>query len=369
MTTKLQPTDIHAYLSQKVLGQEEVLKQVSVSVYKHVTGVKWGNILLIGNSGTGKTTIMNAVFEFYLEHQELADYQTMLVINANSLTDESGEVHIHRIFKNLEADVRNRLGSDVSPQELKTHIENATVCLDEIDKISAKISDRVNVPGILIQQALLTILEGETFYLETTISRKEKKLPIRIPINTARMLFICGGAFEGLYDQVNSLVLSGNEERVLRVTYIWDEATKDLEIKKVFNLKDYMRIDDLFDYGMVPQFISRFGTIAILKNLGKDSLKKILLNAVDSPFVNAKIYFKTFGIDLQISEEALELIASQAEKNNRIGARSLRESLNRVLSDFQFDPLGSGRVRQKGEKQVLVLEKDMLESYTKTSGK
>ena len=369
MTTKLQPTDIHAYLSQKVLGQEEVLKQVSVSVYKHVTGVKWGNILLIGNSGTGKTTIMNAVFEFYLEHQELADYQTMLVINANSLTDESGEVYIHRIFKNLEADVRNRLGSDVSPQELKTHIENATVCLDEIDKISAKISDRVNVPGILIQQALLTILEGETFYLETTISRKEKKLPIRIPINTARMLFICGGAFEGLYDQVNSLVLSGNEERVLRVTYIWDEATKDLEIKKVFNLKDYMRIDDLFDYGMVPQFISRFGTIAILKNLGKDSLKKILLNAVDSPFVNAKIYFKTFGIDLQISEEALELIASQAEKNNRIGARSLRESLNRVLSDFQFDPLGSGRVRQKGEKQVLVLEKDMLESYTKTSGK
>jgi ATP-dependent Clp protease ATP-binding subunit ClpX len=369
MITKLKPTDIYAYLSQKVLGQEEVLKQVSVSVYKHIKGVKWGNILLIGNSGTGKTTIMKAVFEFYLEHQELADYQTMLVMNANSLTDESGEVHIHRIFKNLETDVRNRLGSDVSPQELKTHIEKATVCLDEIDKISAKISDRINVSGILIQQALLTILEGETLYLETTISRKEKKLPIRIPIDTSRMLFICGGAFELLYDQVNSLVLSGNDERVLRVTYAWDEATKDLESNRIFNLKDYMRIDDLFDYGMVPQFISRFGAIAILENLRKDSLKKILLNAVDSPFVNAKIYFKTFGIDLQISEEALELIASQAEKNNRIGARSLRESLNRVLSDFQFDPLGSGRVRQKGEKQVLVLEKDIIEPYIKTSGK
>ena len=315
MTNKLQPTDIHAYLSQKVLGQEEILKQVSVSVYKHVKGVKWGNILLIGNSGTGKTTIMNAVFEFYLEHQELADYQTMLVMNASSLTDESGEVHIHRIFKDLEADVRNRIGRDVSPQELKTYIENATVCLDEIDKISAKISDRVNVAGILIQQALLTILEGETFYLETTISRKEKKLPIRIPINTARMLFICGGAFEGLYDQVNSLVLSGNDERVIGVSYIWDEATKELESKRVFNLKDYMRIDDLFNYGMVPQFISRFGAIAIMENLGKNSLKEILLNAVDSPFVNAKIYFKTFGIDLQISEEALELIAGHAEKN------------------------------------------------------
>jgi len=369
MTTKLQPTDIYAYLSQKVLGQEEVLKQVSVSVYKHIMGVKWGNILLIGNSGTGKTTIMNAVLEFYLDHQELADYQTMLVMNANSLTDESGEVHIHRIFKNLEADVRNRIGSGVSAQDLKTHIENATVCLDEIDKISAKISDRVNVAGILIQQALLTILEGETFYLETTISREEKKLPIRIPINTARMLFICGGAFEGLYDQVSYLVNSGKDGRVLKETYIYDKATKNLTRSADFSLKKYMRINDLFDYGMVPQFISRFGAIAILENLGKDSLKEILINAVDSPFVNAKIYFKTFGIDLEISEEALELIAGQAEKNTRIGARSLRESFNRIVSDFQFDPFASDRVRQMGEKQVLVLEKGILEPYTKTSGK
>lgn len=158
MTTQLKPTDIHAYLLLKVLGQEEVLKQVAVSVYKHIKGIKCGNILLIGNSGTGKTTVMKAVFEFYLEHKELADYQTMLVLTANRLMDESGEVHIHQIFKNLETPVRNRLGNDVSPRELKTHIENAAVCLDEIDKISAKISDRVNVAGILIQQALLTIL-------------------------------------------------------------------------------------------------------------------------------------------------------------------------------------------------------------------
>lgn len=369
MTTKLRPTDIHAYLSKKVLGQEEALKQVSVSVYKHITGVKWGNILLIGNSGTGKTTIMNAVFEFYQDHPELADYQTMLVMNASSLTDESGEVHIQRIFKNLEAKIRNRLGSDVSPQDLKTHIENATVCLDEIDKISAKISDRANVPGLMIQQALLTILEGETFYLETTIRRNDKKVTARIPINTARMLFICGGAFEGLYDQVYSMVLSGKDGRAIGVTYLWDETTKHLESKRLFNLKDYMRIDDLFDYGMVPQFISRFGAIAILENLGKEALKKILLSAVDSPFVNAKNYFKRMGIDLQLSGEALDLIVTHAEKNTRIGARSLRESFNRVVSDFQFDPFVSGLVRQKGERQVLLLDKEMLEPYTKTGGK
>jgi ATP-dependent Clp protease ATP-binding subunit ClpX len=369
MTAKIQPTDIYNYLSQKVLGQNKALKQVSVSVYKHIKGVKWGNILLIGNSGTGKTTIMNAVFEFYLDHQELKEYQTTLVMNANTLTDESGVVHIHRIFKNLEADVRNRLGSGVSPQDLKTHIENATVCLDEIDKISAKISDQVNVVGILTQQALLTILEGENFYLETTIRRGEKKHPIRIPINTAKILFICGGAFEGLYDQVNYLVQSGEDGRDIGVSYTWDETSRNLERNRVFNLKDFMKIDDLFDYGMAPQFISRFGAIAILENLSKVSLKEILLNAVDSPFVNAKIYFKTFGIDLQISEETLELIASNAEKNNRIGARSLRESFNRVVADFQFDPFGFGRVRQKGEKQILVIEKEMLDHYTNASGK
>jgi len=369
MTTKLQPTDINAYLSKKVLGQEEVLKQVSVSVYKHINGVKWGNILLIGNSGTGKTTIMKAVLDLYLDHQELADFRTMIVMNANTLTDESGEVHIDRIFKNLEADVRNRLGSDVSPDQLKTHIENATVCLDEIDKISAKISDRVNVAGILIQQALLTILEGETFYLETTVSREDKKLPVRIPINTAKMLFIGGGAFEGLYDQVKYLVNSGEDGRVLKQTYTWDAATKNLKRNTDFNLKDYMRFDDLFDYGMVPQFISRFSAIAILENLGKVALREILLNATDSPYVSAKTYFKTFGIDLQIPEDALELIVGQAEKNTRIGARSLRESFNRVVSDFQFDPFVSGRVSQKDENQVLILDKEILKPYIKTNDK
>ncbi len=369
MTRTFLPTDIYAYLSKKVLGQEEVLKHVAVSVYKHIHGIKWGNILMIGNSGTGKTTIMNAVLDFYMDHPELADFQTMLVMNANTLADESGEVHIHRIFKNLETNVRARLGAGISPEVLQTHIENATVCLDEIDKVSAKIANRVNVSGILIQQALLTVLEGETYHLETTVVREEKKHPIRIPIQTARMLFICGGAFEGLYDQVNYLVNSGKDGRTLKETYIYDAATKNLKRSAEFNLKDYMRISDLFDYGMVPQFISRFGAIAILDNLRKESLKEILIHAADSPFVSAKMYFKTFGIDLQITDDALEWIASQAEKNTRIGARSLRETFNRVVADFQFDPFGSGRIQKMGSHQVLVLDTDMLAPYIKNNGK
>jgi len=107
------PVDIFTHLSRKVLGQDDVLRQVSVSVYKHIQGVKWGNILLIGNSGTGKTTIMNAVLQFYRDHADLDKFQAMCVMNANTLVDEAGEVNVFRIFKDIEAGVRSRLGPGV----------------------------------------------------------------------------------------------------------------------------------------------------------------------------------------------------------------------------------------------------------------
>jgi len=365
MTDKLLPTGIYAYLAEKVLGQDQVLKQIAVSVYKHLNGVKWGNVLLIGNSGTGKTTIMNAVTDFYREHPDLDKYQAMSVMNANTLVDEAGDVKLHRIFKDLEAGIRNRLGDDISARELQTRIENATVCLDEIDKISARISGRVNVSGILIQQALLTILEGETIYLETTVFQEGKKRAVRIPVNTARMLFICGGAFEELYDQVHLLVQSGQDGRKLKETYVFDEATQRPERRVVFTLKEYMTLDDLFDYGMAPQFISRFSAIALLENLKKETLKHILLHATDSPFVNAKAYFATLGIDLRISEDALDWIAAHAEKHTRIGARALREVFSRVIADLQFDPFGSGRLTTEDGQQVLLVDRDMLAKNSK----
>ncbi|ABW68776.1 AAA family ATPase [Desulfosudis oleivorans] len=357
------PVDIFAYLSRKVMGQDEVLRQVAVSVYKHIHGIKWSNILLIGNSGTGKTTLMNAVGQFYRDHADLDRYQAMCVMNANTLVDEAGEVNLHRIFKDIEAGVRNRLGTDVTAEALKAHIENATVCLDEIDKISAQISGRTNVTGISIQQALLTILEGETLSIETSVVREGKTRRVRVPIDTGRMLFICGGAFEDLYSQVYALTEEGKDGRKLKETYIWDEARERPERKIIFSLKDYMRLDDLFEYGMVPQFISRFSAISVLENLERDVLKHILLNAADSPYTGAKQYFETLGIDLEISDDALELIAIHAEANTRIGARALREVFNRITADLQFDPFGSGKLIKKENKWLLALDKSDIEGY------
>lgn len=363
MASRILPKDIYSYLSEKVLGQDEVLKQVSVSLYKHINGIKWGNILLIGNSGTGKTTLMNSILQFYRDHEELTQFQAMSVINANTLIKDDGEVNIYRIFSDLEAGIRNRLGTGITPKELKTHIENATVCLDEIDKISSKISGRTNVSGISIQQALLTILEGETLYIDTFFIQQEKKRAVRIPINTARMLFICGGAFEELYNQVYALVDSEKDGRKLKETFVWDDSKGLPERSIVFNLKDYMNIDDLFNYGMIPQFISRFSVINILDNLDRSVLKQILLNAVDSPYINARNYFKTFGIELSITDEALETIARQAESQTRIGARALREVFNKIITDLQFDPSGSGKIINRNNRQALEINKDLLAQH------
>ncbi|MEW6080140.1 MAG: AAA family ATPase [Thermodesulfobacteriota bacterium] len=363
MTASIQPKDIFAYLSRKVLGQDEVLKQISVSVFKHISGIKWGNIFLVGNSGTGKTTIMNSVFQFYRDHKELEAFQAMSVMNANTLVDDTGEVNLHRIFKDLEAGVRNRLGASVTARELKTHIENATVCLDEVDKISSKISGRTNVSGIVIQQALLTILEGETIYIETSVIQDGARRAVRIPVNTAKMLFICGGAFEELYNQVYAIVESGKNGRKLKETFVWDDATERPERKVIFTLKEYLKIDDLFAYGMIPQFISRFSGTTVLENLKKDALKHILLTAVDSPYINAREYFQTFNIDLRLSDDALDLIAAHAETNSRIGARALREVFNKIIADIQFDPFASGLIEEKDGSRSLTVDKTLAKKY------
>lgn len=363
MKNKMIPEDIFNYLSKKVLGQDAVLKQISVSVYKHINGIKWGNIFLIGNSGTGKTTIMKSIRQFYRDHEKLHKFKAMAVMNANTLVDEDGEVNINRVFKNVEADVRNLLGPRVTALKLKEYMENATVCFDEIDKISSRISGRVNVTGIIIQQAVLTILEGETIYFETRVVEDGKRKAVKIPIDTSKILFICGGAFEELYDQVYALVGSETDEREFKTETRWDEIRGRLDKEIYFTLKEYLKLSDLYIYGMVPQFISRFSSIAVLEDLKKEELKQILFSADDSPYINSKEYFKSMGIGLELSEDALELIATHAEKNPRIGARALREVFNRLISEIQFDPFGTDKLVKTGNRLHIQVDKETAQRY------
>jgi ATP-dependent Clp protease ATP-binding subunit ClpX len=350
MTPPLLPPDIFAFLSARVLGQEDVLRKVSVALYKHINRLGTGNILLIGNSGTGKTTIMKAVRSFYASMEELTPFRSTTILNANILQGEqAGDVDVGRIFRNLETDARTRMGADLPAKELQTYLEHATVCIDELDKIAARIQGKVNASGIGIQQALLTILEGETISFDTAGSH------VPMLLDTSGMLFLCAGAFEDMYDNVFKLISENGDERRFRESLDRD-ASGRISYTVDFSLKEYLKLSDLFAYGMGPQFISRFSDIAVLEDLQKPEMHNILVSAPDSPLKTAEAYFTAMGYELEITPEAREIIVTQALQNSRIGARSLRETLGRIIAPLEFHPDDASCLVQENGSKILRIE-------------
>lgn len=360
MNEVLLPENIFQFLASRVLGQEDVLRKVSVAIYKHINGLKAGNILLIGNSGTGKTTIMNSIQKFFMAHRSLRKYSAMSIMNANMLAGEDiGDVDLQRLIKSLEVAVNNSFGVYTTDDKLCEYMQNATVCIDEIDKISATISGKPNVVGIAIQQALLTMLEGERILYETVRHDQGQKRKTRLFIDSSKMFFICGGAFEGLYDQIVHAIKEGKDDRKLRVSTGTDPRGNKYT-REVLVLRDQVRLADLFTYGMTPQFISRFHSIAVLEDLGVNELQHILLSAEDSPLRHSHNYFKSMDIDLMLTKEAVQLITEYAVENTRIGARALREVFNRIITPFEFDPFQSDKLVQKDQKTILTIDKDVV---------
>ncbi len=363
------PRSIFDYLSGKVLGQQDVLRLISVSLYKHIHDLKAGNVLFIGNSGTGKTTVMKAVNDFYDEHEELERFRVMIIINANTLAAENeGEDRTLRLFKKIEAKIRALHGSELDAATLGRYMENATVCIDEVDKISARISGKANVEGISIQYALLTLLEGEKYNYSTEILENGTAQRVDVPIDTSKMLFICGGAFEELFDQVYTLIVNRRDERRLKeVSEVDKAADGSVSVRTTvrFTLKDYLKLTDLFTYGMMPQFISRFSSVAIFENLGKEDLKRIMITADDSPLRYSRDYFKHMGITLQVTDKALDVIADEGMKNARIGARALREIYTGLIAPLEFDPFSSDKIRDTDKGKVLVVDQGLVEAYVK----
>jgi ATP-dependent Clp protease ATP-binding subunit ClpX len=191
------------------------------------------------------------------------------------------------------------------------------------------------VAGIRAQEALLTLIENEA-------------VPVNLPawagggavvVNSADILFVCAGAFEGLYDAVFDRVTIGKDRGALQpVTVV--EGGKVAE-KLVFRLRDWLRNEDLFDYGMSPQFLSRFDAVVLLQDLGQDELVRIFLETPESAFHQSRSYFESRGIHLAISPNAVRRIATEAGRQPRLGARALKEVFRRVIRDYEFDPARS----------------------------
>jgi ATP-dependent Clp protease ATP-binding subunit ClpX len=335
---EITPPQILEELRKGVLGQNTALRFVAVALYKHTTGKVPGNILLIGNSGTGKTTIMNNIQRMYHDVPEYRPFRAMTILNANLLVDaERLEFQPERLLAAVEQRARALVGPNPSPEALRETMERATICIDEIDKMSSIVAGKPNPIGVVLQQGLLTLMEGELVAYRTYANVDGEERSVTINVDTRHMMFICGGAFEGLYDQVYLRVVNPGSGEKLKSQAI-QTADGQVRIETRFALVDFLKPEDLFEYGMVPQFMSRFDNVVLLRDLDVQVLKDILLYSVDSPFNRSKRYFEVMEISLEIDDLASAIIAEEAEKNTRTGARALRTTFGRIINRLEFDP-------------------------------
>jgi ATP-dependent Clp protease ATP-binding subunit ClpX len=354
----MKPTEIYQFMTRDVIGQEEALRYVSVAIFKHLQGEPYGNLMLIGNSGTGKTTIMRSMERLYQEHSEFSKYRVVVIMNANTFANDEGVIDTRSLFNRLEERSRQILGPDATAAEIGSYMEHATVCLDEVDKVSGVVGGKPYVTGLNIQQALLTLIEGERVDHEVTARRDGQLQRETLHLNTGNMLFLCAGAFEALYDQVFQRVTSPTSRVKLPTETVLIDGR--VEIREYFSLRDHFRQEDLFDYGMQPQFLSRFDNTIILDDLHADLLKQILLEPQDSVFNTSKNFFRRYNIDVQMTDGAAQRIALAASEAKRIGARALKEVYGRIIKPFEFDPYSHREVRETGDGHRLVIDEDLV---------
>jgi ATP-dependent Clp protease ATP-binding subunit ClpX len=357
---EITPPQIFDELRKGVLGQNAALRYVAVAVYKHTTGKVPGNILLIGNSGTGKTTIMNNIQRMYHDVSEYRPFRAMTILNANLLVDaERLEFQPERLLTAVEQRARALLGDKPSAEALTETMERATICIDEVDKMSSIVAGKPNPIGVVLQQGLLTLMEGEVVTYKTYASENGDEVPVTLNIDTRHMMFICGGAFEGLYDQVYLRVINPSSGEKLKSQAV-QMADGQVRIETRFALADFLKPEDLFEYGMVPQFMARFDNVVMLRDLDVAVLREILVSSLDSPYVRSKKYFEVMDIELEIEDVAAAMIAEAAEQNIRTGARALRTVFNKIINRLEFDPWQHDGLEEKdGGGHRLVVTQEM----------
>ena len=327
------PADIAGDLSRRVVGQEEAVREISIALSKRLAGLRTGNVLMVGSSGTGKTTLMRAVEEYLRADESLAEKTLLIRVHANVLAEvaeegRGGEILLRRLLDQAIQEV----GTDTGIDDLLERVGKGIVFVDEVDKIRASVGDRPNVPGIRAQESLLTLIENEAipFTLPEWAGRGT------VTFDASHLLFVCAGAFEGLYDEVYDRVTVGKDRGALQGLSVMSEGEVHHELR--FSLREWLRYEDLFDYGMTPQFLSRFDAVVLLNDLGEQELVDIFLNSPESGYHQAREFFEAIGIDLAVSPAAVRRIAVEAGKRPRLGARALKEVFRRVVRDFEFSP-------------------------------
>jgi ATP-dependent Clp protease ATP-binding subunit ClpX len=341
MESPLRPKDIFDELRASIVGQDEAIREVSVAIVKHLVGHPAPNILLIGNSGSGKTTLMRAVEQFLAQPGSLREYANVVRLNANVLAEER-QGYGNAVLGRLHANAKRMLGPAATPEAIARSVERGIVFIDEVDKIRANVKGEPNVRGIVAQEALLTLMENEN--VEFEIGGQT------LHLNSTHILFVAGGAFEELYESVLRRATIGQDVAPMKPVVVVS-ASGEVREELPFHLGDYLKYDDLFRYGMTPQFVSRFESIVVLNDLTESDLARIFVEPERSIFRTSREYFQRFGIDLQITRGALIAISWDAARQKRLGARALRETYRRVIRNLEFEPRAPG---------ILTIDEDMV---------
>lgn len=328
-----EPAAIAQELVKRVIGQRDAIREMAIALSKKLAGLPVGNLLMIGSSGTGKTTLMRAVEAYLEERPNLALRSTVVRMHANVLGEEAergrpGEAVLNRLLERA----RDQLGPETPIETLLDQARRGIVFVDEVDKIRSHVGGQPNTVGIRAQEALLTVMENESvpFYLPSWAGGH------LVMVDSRHLLFICAGAFEGLYDSVYDRVTIGRDRGSLKPVTTVDDGQVVEQL--LFHLREWLKNEDLFDYGMSPQFLARFDAVVLLTDLTVEELMHIFVKIPDSSYFQARDYFKSRGYKLAMTKEAVHRIAKEAAREKRLGARALKEVFRRIVRDYEFDP-------------------------------
>ena len=317
------PIEIKEYLDQYVIGQDEAKKFLSVAVYNHYkrlmqentnddVEIEKSNIIMVGSTGTGKTLMAKTIAKKL--------HVPFTIVDATVLTEagyvgEDIESILTRLLQVADYDVKSA--------------ERGIVFIDEIDKIARK-SDNPSitrdVSGEGVQQGLLKLLEGAVVNVPPQGGRKHPDQKM-IAVNTQNILFVCGGAFDGIEKKIASRL----NTRVVGYT-----ASKENEQVDKHNLLQYIAPQDLKSFGLIPEIIGRLPILTYLEPLDRDALRRILTEPKNSIIKQYTKLFKMDNIELRFDEDVLEYIVDKAIEF-KLGARGLRSITETIMMDEMFE--------------------------------